>query len=111
MNKLLKIDCIMYKVEDPLKAAEFYVKVPRMKKMWEDKEANLVGLAFSESDSEIVLHNDPAIPNYDFSFLVDNVEEFCRDFKNKGYKIKRAPSEVCVTQTSVRIQQIQYYHK
>jgi predicted enzyme related to lactoylglutathione lyase len=88
----------MYRAKDPREAAGFYVKVLGMKKVWADRSAKMVGLQFaavggrnSNLTPEIVLHNDPSIPNYDFSFLVENVEKLCAQFKKQGYKISKEP--------------------
>jgi len=34
------------------------------------------------------------MPNPDFSFLVENVEEFVREFKDAGYTVLREPFDV-----------------
>ena len=54
----------------------------------------MIGFAFDESDSEIVIHSDPKIPNPDFSFLVENVEQFCEEYRKKGYSLIREPFDV-----------------
>jgi predicted enzyme related to lactoylglutathione lyase len=78
----------MYVVKDLEKSAKFYEEVIGLKRRWTDTEKQMIGFTFKESDSELVLHTDPSIPNYDFSFLVDNVEQFCNEFKKQGYKVK-----------------------
>lgn len=77
MNKLLKIDNIIYFVKDLDKSAKFYEEVLGMQRRWTDKERGMIAFTFSKSDSELVLHNDTNIIKYDFSFLVENIEEFC----------------------------------
>lgn len=84
----------MYFVKDLDKSAKFYEEALGMQRKWTDKERGMVGFTFSKSDSELVLHSDPKINKYDFSFLVENVEEFCREFRQKEYKIKVEPMEV-----------------
>ena len=54
----------------------------------------MIGFVFPQSESEIVLHHDATIPNPDFSFLVENVETFCKDFRERGYKILHEPAEI-----------------
>jgi len=94
MNALLKIDSIMFYVSNLEKAAKFYENVLGLKRVWTDKEQRMVGFIFPESDSEIVIHSDPDLPNPSFSFLVRNVEQFCDGYKKKGYRIVKEPFEV-----------------
>ena len=92
--KLNKIDDIMFYVEDLEKAAKFYERVLGLKKAWADKERKMIGFIFEEDDSEIVIHSDTSLPNPDFNFLVDNVEEFIKEFKEKGYNVVMDPFEI-----------------
>lgn len=94
MNPLLKIDSIMFYVSDLHRSTEFYEDVLCLRRVWADDERKMVGLVFPESDSEIVIHNDPNIPNPSFSFLVANVEGFCLDYKKRGYKVIQGPIDV-----------------
>lgn len=94
MNKLLKIDSIMYRVKDLEKAKDFYQNVLGLKMAWEDKEAKMVGFMFEKSDSEIVIHSNPAIPNFDYSYLVENVDDFVKEIKSKGFGVKLEPMGV-----------------
>jgi predicted enzyme related to lactoylglutathione lyase len=94
MNKLLKIDNIMFFVKDLEKASKFYENVLGLKRVWTDKKNKMIGFVFDESDSEIVIHGDPEIPNPDFSFLVENVEQFCEEYREKGYSLIREPFDV-----------------
>jgi len=94
MNKLLKIDNIMFFVKDLEKASKFYENVLGFKRVWTYKKNKMIGFVFDESDSEIVIHGDPEIPNPDFSFLVENVEQFCEEYRKKGYSLIREPFDV-----------------
>ena len=94
MKALLKIDSIMLYVSNLEKAAKFYESVLGLKRAWTDKELNMIGFTFKESDSEIVIHNDSSLPNPSFSFLVKNVEEFCVEYQKKEYKIVKEPFDV-----------------
>ena len=94
MKRLLKIDNIMFYVKDLEKSANFYENVLGLRKRWTDKKRKMIGFTFKESDSEIVIHNDLSLPRFDFSFLVENVVDFCNEFKTKGYKIIKRPHEV-----------------
>lgn len=50
---LRKIDCVMIRVEDVDVSAAYYAKVFRLRPNWSGEGA--VGLAFAETDAEIVL--------------------------------------------------------
>jgi len=94
MNALLKIDSVMFYVSDLERAAEFYENILGLKRAWTDREQGMIGFVFKKSDSEIVIHNDPTLPNPSFSFLVESVEEFCSRHQKKGHKIVTEPFEV-----------------
>ncbi|KAA0206131.1 VOC family protein [Candidatus Uhrbacteria bacterium] len=94
MNKLLKIDNIMYQVSDLRRAEAFYTKALGLKKVWEDEDAKMIGFAFEKSDSEIVVHVNPELPKFDYSYLVENVERFCKDFQQSGFHVILQPIEV-----------------
>lgn len=94
MKKLIKIDNIMYRVKDLDASVKFYSEALGLKQVWRDDEHQMIGFVFPESDSEIVIHTNTDIPNPDFSFLVENVEEFVKEFRNKGYKVLRDPFDV-----------------
>lgn len=84
----------MFFVKDLDVSAKFYAEVMRLKQAWRDDASKMIGFVFPESDSEIVIHSDASIPNPDFSFLVENVEEFVSEFKAKGYKVCKEPFDV-----------------
>jgi lactoylglutathione lyase len=94
MNKLLKIDNIMFYVADLEKSERFYSDVLGLNKRWEDKERSMAGFTFEGSDSEIVIHNDVNLPKFDYSFLVSDVVSFCNEVKAKGYSILKEPFDV-----------------
>jgi len=91
---LLKIDCIMYYTRDLEKATQFYQEIMGLKKVWADSEREMVGFIFPESDTEIVIHRDSSLPNPSLSFRVENVEDFCREYSQRGYTILKEPFEV-----------------
>jgi predicted enzyme related to lactoylglutathione lyase len=84
----------MYFVDNLDKSEKFYSEVFGLKKVWRDDEYKMIGFVFEGSDSEIVIHNDQEMPNPDFSFLVENVDEYCKAFKEKGYKVLFGPTDV-----------------
>jgi len=94
MNKLLKIDNIMYRVSDLDKAEEFYTNVLGLKKVWEDRDAKMIGFVFEQGDSEVVIHSNPDIPKFDYSYLAEDVVVFCEELKKQGHKIVLEPIEV-----------------
>ena len=94
MKGLLKIDCIMHRVTDLDTATKFYTEVMGLRVGWTDEEHGMVGLLLPENNSELVIHTDPTLQNPSYSFSVKNVEEFCRTYKEKGYKIVVDPFDV-----------------
>lgn len=94
MNKLLKIDNIMYRVSDLKKSEVFYEEVLGLKKVWADQNANMVGFTFEQSDSEVVIHTDDTIPEGDYSYLVNDVVSFCEEIKSQGGVVLLEPIEV-----------------
>lgn len=91
---LLKIDNIMLRVKNLKKSSQFYENVLGMRKVWTDSKSGMIGFIFPKGDSEIVIHTDKVMPNPDFSFLVKDVEKFCKDYEKKGYKIVKKPFNV-----------------
>jgi catechol 2,3-dioxygenase-like lactoylglutathione lyase family enzyme len=92
--RLLKIDNVMFFVADLEKAARFYEETLGLKGAWTDREREMVGFTFAQSNSEIVIHRDPTIPNPDFSFLVEDVEAFCDAYRSSGHAILVEPFDV-----------------
>jgi predicted enzyme related to lactoylglutathione lyase len=94
MTGLLKVDNIMYRVSDLSTATNFYVSHLGVAKAWEDEEQRMVGLKLRDSDSEIVLHANPDLPAFDYSFLVDNVKRLCTAFSRAGGDVVTQPLRV-----------------
>lgn len=101
MNKLLKLDNIMYKVSDLDKASKLYIDVLGLKQLWRDDKSKMVGLGMENSSAEIVLQADPNLPNFDFSYSVDNVEDFIAEATKKGFTLSFGPIEVRIGKYSV----------
>lgn len=91
---LLKIDNIMYRVKNLERGERFYTEILGLKKVWEDKERKTIGFQLAQSDAEIVIHNDPNMPDFDFSYLVENVEEFIKEREGQGLKLNFGPIDV-----------------
>ena len=58
---LRKIDCVMIRVDRLEVAGAYYRDVFGLRPNWSDDVSS--GFKFPESDTEIVLHNDPNIPS------------------------------------------------
>jgi len=84
----------MFFVKGLEKAAGFYEENFGLKRTWSDDENKMVGFVFEKSDSEIVLHGNADLPNPDFSFLVENVEDFCLAYEAAGGRVMARPFEV-----------------
>ncbi len=94
MNGLLKIDNIMFYVKDLDASANFYKNILGLEQVWKDDKYKMIGFVFPGTKSEVVIHSDSTIPNPDFSFLVSNVEEFVKSFKENGYSVLKEPFDV-----------------
>lgn len=94
MNGLIKIDSIMFRVTDLDASAAFYSGVLGLRQVWRDDGHQMIGFVFPESDSEIVIHTNPDIPNPDFSFLVDDVAAFVQAYRDAGHAVLVEPFEV-----------------
>ncbi len=83
----------MYKVSDLDKSEKFYSNVLGLEKSWSDEKSKMIGFKFAQSDSEIVITSDPNMPSFDFSFLVENVDDFVIQYRKLGYEIEMEPIE------------------
>src|SRR5438445_12453222 len=69
---LRKIDCVMIRVDDIEAAAHYYADVFGLHPQWSGDDS--IGLVFTESDAEIVLHHNLDIPSsVEVHYLVDDV--------------------------------------
>jgi catechol 2,3-dioxygenase-like lactoylglutathione lyase family enzyme len=82
-TKLLKIDNIMYRVKALVEGERFYTDVLGLQKVWEDKERKMIGFKLADSDNEIVIHANSDLEDFEFSYLVENVEEFIKEREGK----------------------------
>ncbi|MCI0438979.1 MAG: VOC family protein [Chloroflexi bacterium] len=94
VNRLLKVDNIMYRVADLESAAVFYDTVLGLTRAWTDEQRKMAGFVLAESDAELVIHANPDLPRFDYSFLVENVVRFCEEFRNRGHKVALGPIDV-----------------
>ena len=97
---LRKIDCVMIKVADLERAVACYRDVFGLRPLWRDAES--VGLVFSGSDAEIVLHSIAAIPaQVDVNYLVDDVARAVCDFEAKGCRTLAGPFPIAIGKCAV----------
>ena len=97
---LKKIDCVMIRVDDVAAAEKFYSEVFGLKALW--REAGSVGMALPETNAEIVLHNNAAIPHkVEVHYLVDNVVAAVKYYAESGCRVLAPPFDVLIGKCAV----------
>jgi predicted enzyme related to lactoylglutathione lyase len=97
---LKRIDCVMIRVDDVATAEKFYSEVFGLKALW--REAGSVGMALPETNAEIVLHNNAAIPNkVEVHYLVDNVVAAVKYYAENGCRVLAPPFDVLIGKCAV----------
>jgi len=97
---LRKIDCVMIRVEDVEVSAAYYAKVFGLRPKWSGEGA--VGLAFPETDAEIVLHSEATIPSsVEVHYLVDDVVVAVADYAAQGCEIPVPPFDITIGKCAV----------
>jgi lactoylglutathione lyase len=97
---LRKIDCVMIRVEDVDLSAAYYAKVFGLRPKWSGDGA--VGLVFPETDAEIVLHRETAIPSsVEVHYLVDDVVVAVAHYAAEGCEILVAPFDITIGKCAV----------
>ena len=97
---LKKIDCVMIRVDDVAAGEKFYSEVFGLKPLW--REAGSVGMALSETNAEIVLHNNAAIPHkVEVHYLVDNVVAAVKYYAENGCRVLAPPFDVLIGKCAV----------
>ena len=95
-----KIDCVMIRVDDVAAGEKFYSQVFGLKPLW--REAGSVGMGLPETDAEIVLHNNPDIPNkVEVHYLVDDVVAAVKTYAEKGCRVLVPPFGVLIGKCAV----------
>jgi lactoylglutathione lyase len=95
-----KIDCVMIRVDDIAAGEKFYSEVFGLKPLW--REARSVGMRLPETDAEIVLHNNPDLPNkVEVHYLVDNVVMAVKNYAGKGCRVLVQPFDVLIGRCAV----------
>jgi len=97
---LRKIDCVMIRVDDVEVAAAYYAKVFGLRPQWSGDDS--IGLAFPETDAEVVLHNDPDIPSsVEVHYLVDDVVDAVAHLAAQGCLVLIAPFAITIGKCAV----------
>src|SRR5947209_7035334 len=97
---LKKIDCVMIRVEDMQAAVIYYTDVFGLRPVWWDEPST--GLAFLETDAEIVLRREQNIPSrVEVHYLVDDVIVAARTFATKGCRVLVEPFDIAIGKCAV----------
>ena len=97
---LRKIDCIMIRVDAVEAAAGFYANVFGLQPRWSGDGS--IGLAFPETDAEIVLHCDPKIPSSaEVHYLVDDVVAAVKNYADNGCEVLVPQFDITVGKCAV----------
>jgi predicted enzyme related to lactoylglutathione lyase len=97
---LKKIDCVMIRVDHVAAAEKFYSRVFGLKALW--REAGSVGMALPETNAEIVLHNNTAIPHkVEVHYLVDDVVAAVKQYAENGCRVLAPPFDVLIGKCAV----------
>jgi predicted enzyme related to lactoylglutathione lyase len=97
---LRKIDCVMIRVEDPEAAAVYYSDVFGLRRLWQDETS--VGLGFSETDAEVVLHCNWEIPSaVEVYYLVDDVLCSVGVLRQNGCMVIAEPFDIPIGKCAV----------
>ena len=89
-----KIDSILLYVEDLEASIKFYERALGLHRGWIDEENRMIGFVFPGNDTELVIHTDPGVPTPSFSIQVEDVETYCKNLAEKGYKVLKEPFDV-----------------
>jgi lactoylglutathione lyase len=93
-----KVDCLLLRVPDVAAALSFYRDRLGMKLAWM-RVGEAAGLAMRDSDSELVLLQEPGLPETDL--LVDSADEACRQFITAGGELIRPPFDIPIGRCAV----------
>lgn len=97
---LRKIDCVMLRVENVPAAMSYYTEVFGLRPNWWDEQS--AGLAFPETDAEIVLHCKPDIPSAcEVYYLVDDVIAAVSTLTAKGCRILAVPFDIAIGKCAI----------
>jgi lactoylglutathione lyase len=91
---LRKIDCVMVRVADLDRGADFYAREFGLSVLWRD--ADSVGMGLPETDAELVLHTTLLPAEWAVHYLVDDVRAAVRQWRDAGRVVRREPFEIAV---------------
>ena len=90
----------MIRVENIEAAASYYAGVFGLHPRWSGDGS--IGLAFQETDAEIVLHCDPNIPSsVEVCYLVDDVLAAVADYAAQGCQVLVTPFDITIGKCAV----------
>jgi lactoylglutathione lyase len=97
---LLRIDCVMFRVEDIDPAVDFYREVMGLVPRW--REGNMAGLDFPRTPgTELVLHTDPDIPTVDVNYAVEDVAAALPTLVGAGCRVVAGPFPIAIGNCAV----------
>jgi lactoylglutathione lyase len=97
---LLRIDCVMFRVEDIDPALDFYREVMGLVPRW--REGNMAGLDFPRTPgTELVLHTDSDIPAVDVNYAVDDVAAALPTLVRAGCRVVAGPFPIAIGNCAV----------
>lgn len=97
---LKKIDCVMIHVVDVQAAIAYYERVFGLRRLWQDETS--CGMGMPETDTEIVLHNNPDLPNkVEVHYLVADVAAAVDALRQQGCEIIAAPFDIAIGKCAV----------
>lgn len=97
---LLRIDCVMFRVDEIEPALAFYRDIMGLVPHW--REGNMAGLDFpSTPGTELVLHTDPDISAVDVNYAVEDVEAALPTLVEAGCRVVAGPFPIAIGNCAV----------
>lgn len=96
---LRKIDCVMVRVGDLEVAADYYVRVFGLTRLWRDEVS--VGMGMAETDAEIVLHTMSLPADRSVHYLVDDVPGAVAAAQLAGCLVREPPFDIAIGRCAV----------
>lgn len=97
---LLRIDCVMFRVDDVDSALAFYSDVMGLVPRW--REGNMAGLDFPRTPgTELVVHSDPNIPAVDVNYEVEDVAAAVPILVEAGCRVVAGPFPIAIGNCAV----------
>jgi lactoylglutathione lyase len=96
MAVLRKIDCVMVRVPDLMRASEFYTRAFGLRQLWADEAS--IGMGLTETDAEIVLHTMDLPADENVYYLVDDVDAAASQYDGA---IRKPPFDIAVGRCAI----------